>query len=124
MLEDRSRSTVASCRVLILVKVASCLPRVLYTTAKSESSRNGWDMRTLDFIHGMLATLASPRTRQRSTDFSCANCESVNRCALLPSNKCIRRLTQIEHSWKKPIKKAIWPYPPLADFRGENVLYE
>jgi hypothetical protein len=54
-------------------------------------------MHVFDFVQGVLAKLASMSAAlRRSSEFTCGDCERMERCGLPPSDDCIEKAAQIE----------------------------
>jgi hypothetical protein len=68
-------------------------------------------MGAFDFVQAVLAKLASmSATRWRLSEFTCSDCERVDRCGLPPSDNCIQKAAQIERGWTRPTKWATRRY--------------
>ena len=64
-------------------------------------------MHVHDFVQGILAKLASmSATLWRPPEFTCGDCERVDRCGRPPSDDCIEKAAQIERGWTRPTKWA------------------
>jgi hypothetical protein len=64
-------------------------------------------MHVFDFVQGIFAKLASiSATLRRTSEFTCGDCERVDRCGLPPSDYCIEKAAQIERGWTRPTKWA------------------
>jgi hypothetical protein len=64
-------------------------------------------MRVFDFVPAILAKLTSMNaTLRRTSEFTCGDCERVDRCGLPPSDDCIEKAAQIERGWTRPTKGA------------------
>jgi hypothetical protein len=67
-------------------------------------------MRLSDFVQAILAKAASLGSElRRQSEFRCGDCNRVDRCGLLPSDKCIEKAAQIERGWRRHGTLARWP---------------
>jgi hypothetical protein len=58
-------------------------------------------MSVTNYIQGLLTKIAKFVPQRSDSDFTCADCERSNRCALPPSKSCIFRAEQIAGGdWK------------------------
>ncbi len=65
-------------------------------------------MRVLDFVQEILAKAASIGAKRRHSDFTCSDCERVDRCGLPPRDDCIEKAAQIERGWHRPSRWVSW----------------
>lgn len=66
-------------------------------------------MRIADIVQGTLTKLASMSAAlRRPSEFTCGDCERMERCGLPPSDDCIEKAAQIERGWTRPTKLRRW----------------
>jgi hypothetical protein len=67
-------------------------------------------MRAFDAVQAVIAKLTAQIARARQgREFSCAECERREQCALPPDSRCVVMAAQVERNGGRSVKRAVLP---------------